>query len=516
MVVRLFLFLLLVTPTWALDFGGGFSLKTAHARPTLIADSAVIAPGSEFTLGVAFEMDPGWHLYWRNYGDIGDVPRFDLTLPDGFTAGEVQWPVPQRFESRSFVNFGYEKTVVYLIPVTAPTALPEGEIAISVDANWLVCNEGECVSDDKTLSLVLHGGTETVADSAGNARIAASQALLPRPLADSGLTLSAQQTATHITVTLRGDPLPTKPVLYPHARGLIDYKLTPIMATADDFSMSISFTRPEAPLTEEPAAFSGVLVLDDGVGYEFSSVWGAETAESATPAVVKPMAAGELLGTLLAAFLGGLILNLMPCVLPVVSIKVLSFVKAAGESRRAAMMQGLTFAAGVLVSFWVVAGVLLALRGLGASLGWGFQLQSPIFVLCLVMLLFLMALNMFGVFEIGTRLVGVGAGTSKKGLSGAFFSGVLATVVATPCTAPFMGAALGAALASSALISFTIFTALALGMASPYVILCAFPPLLRMVPKPGEWMIGFKQFLGFLLAATTVWLVGVYGSLEAT
>jgi DsbC/DsbD-like thiol-disulfide interchange protein len=279
---RLFCIFLLLAPAWALDFGGGFQLKSANARPTLVADFATIKPGSEFTLGVSFEMDPGWHLYWRNYGDIGDAPKFDLTMPEGFVADAVLWPTPKRFESRSYVNFGYEKAVVYLIPITAPDPLPEGELAISVNAQWLVCNEGECVSDKKILNLTLQRGSEAIADAAGSALIAASRAQLPE-VADFAVT--AEKTDSQITLTLSGDALPSQAAVFPYARGLIDYKQAPDYEVGEG-KLVIRLARPEAPPAEEPAEFAAVLV-SEGRGLEISAPWGAPAPPQP---VVKPMA----------------------------------------------------------------------------------------------------------------------------------------------------------------------------------------------------------------------------------
>jgi thiol:disulfide interchange protein DsbD len=274
----------------------------------------------------------------------------------------------------------------------------------------------------------------------------------------------------------------------------------------------------------------GILIdKDTGLATEIDVAVGAKAGEGA--ALAPPPAKGPSQGALTApsqgasggdqvtsiwlacilAFLGGLVLNIMPCVLPVLSLKILGFVEQANETDSKPVVHGMAFMFGVLVSFWVLAGILLALRAGGQALGWGFQMQTPGFVLFLAVFFFLFALSLFGVFEVGGGLMGVGAGRDDSGLSGSFGSGVLATLVATPCTAPLMGPALGFALAQPAWASMLVFTTLGLGMATPYVLLTAFPALLKFVPKPGAWMESFKQFLGFMLMATVVWLMWTFG-----
>lgn len=494
-------------------------VRDQHVEAELVADVASIQPGVPFRLGLVLRHDPHWHTYWRNDGDSGLPTRMRWSLPDGFDVSDIRWPYPQRLSLPPLMSFGYEGEAMLVFEVTPPDSLPaEGEVTLSGRASWLMCKE-ICIPGKANLSVTLPVRKETPAPSPHAARFAEAEAA--QPLASDAWQVRAEASDETIVLTVRAadgeDSLPGM-VFFPYEKGIIDNAADQAFSATDGVhTLAIPRTESANPL---PDRLAGVLVTEGEwapgrQALEVDVAWGAEADAATTP----PADAGSgssLPMMILFAFLGGLILNLMPCVFPVISLKVMGFVQQAGEHPKQVRQHGLVFAAGVLVSFWALSGVLLALRAGGAALGWGFQLSSPVFLIALIALFFVMALNLFGVFEIGVSLTGAGQEVSGKGgWSGSFFSGVLATVIATPCSAPLMGAAVGFALAQPAAVSLAIFTSLGAGMAFPYVVLTRYPALLRKLPKPGPWMETMKQAMGFLLAATVVWLFWVLSSLAA-
>ena len=481
----------------------------------LISEVLTLRPGQPTWLALRFQMDPGWHINWRNAGDAGLAPVIQWQLPPGFQTGEIQWPLPERLVVKPLASYGYEGTV--LLPVEIkPAALAAGEVTLRAHVDWLACQD-VCLPGNADVELSI-----PVVDSAPQLDrrwdVEFADARFHLPLGSSDWTVDAGLSDSSIAISVeppawwQGDL--GEIFFLPYASDVIQHAAAQTV-TRDGDRYTVRVPR----ATNNPVApkrIRGILVSSSGwrgegseQALEVDVAFGATTAGAATSSA----STAAPWGPLLFAFLGGLILNLMPCVLPVLSIKVLSLVQSAGQSNKTALAHGLLYTAGVLASFWVLAGLLLALRGAGEALGWGFQLQSPVFVVAMAGVFFLLGLSLFGVFEIGTSIAGLGAGASgRSGALGAFSSGILAVIVATPCTAPFMGSALGYALTQPALLSLLVFTALGIGLALPYVLLASSPRLLRYVPKPGAWMETLKQFLGFLLMATVVWMAWVLGN----
>jgi thiol:disulfide interchange protein DsbD len=538
--ILLLLLLAAIVSARASDFipppaeGVSKSVTQPHVTAELISETPFVAPGKPFLVALHLHMDPGWHTYWINYGDAGLTTRITWTLPPGFNTGPIQWPVPEIHMMGPLTTYGYGGDV-YLLTTLTPPANFSGAVTVGAHATWLVCRE-ECIPGKADLALHLASAAQPAPKDA-QAFFAAARARLPAP--DTRWNVQGSYDAS--TMTLQFTDLTGAS---PRVGGaLYFFPEQPNVLDAREDPRAIDFQHPPGgwswPLVlqqngEKPDHLSGILVSDQplletgakSVYLPAFPVAGATAAPAPAPppaAAMKtpaPRATASappafLLPALGAAFLGGLILNLMPCVLPVLSLKVFSLIRHAGENPRGAWRQGAAFTAGVVLSFWALAGVLLILRAAGSHLGWGFQMQSPGFVLTLVFVFFLLALNLFGVFELGTSLVGLDARAAghSNGLFGSFLNGALATLAATPCTAPFMGSALGFAAQQPPAVSLLIFTMLALGMAAPYLLLTVFPGALRLVPRPGAWMEAVKQFMGFLLLATVIFLVYVFGAL---
>ena len=498
-------------------------VSTGHVEAELLAERNAIVPGQPLTVALRLAMQRGWHTYWRNPGDSGLPTTLAWKLPDRFSAGPIQWPPPRAIPVGPLMNFGYEGEVLLLADVTAPRELPEGKpVTLSARADWLVCKE-ICIPEGADLSLSLPVAGTAQPDARWAAAIASARAALPRPL--DGVAVSATGAGRDIVLALtaaHGGIDPGELYFFPDKAGLIEPAAAQRLAReGDSWKLTLSVANQRVG---DARRVSGVLVATNGIaGQRASSVdvplQGSIVAASAPPPSAPaplplPVETERLsLGFALAfAFAGGILLNLMPCVFPVLSLKVLGFAMHGGD-RAAMRLHGLAFAAGVLVSFWLLAAGLVALRAAGGELGWGFQLQSPAVVAALAVLFFVMALNLSGVFDFG-RFVPSSVATweAHRPLLNDALSGVLAVVVASPCTAPFMGAALGYALAAPRGITFGVFTALGFGMALPYLALAFFPRWRARLPRPGPWMQRLKQLLAFPLYATVLWLAWVLGA----
>jgi thiol:disulfide interchange protein DsbD len=497
----------------------------AQVKATLVADVTSVQPGRPFTAALRLEHTPHWHTYWLNPG-TGLVTTLAWKLPAGFTAGAIQWPAPQTLVDKSgtIVGNGYEGDLLLPVTITPPATLPPGTtVTLKTAAEWLMC-ENSCMPGNAELQLTLNVSADAPKpDATFGPRLTAVLADLPR--ADAGWQLAATRSGKTITLTVArvqtGAHTPVNLRFFADDN-LVAYELP--QTVTPDGKGGFVLTLPVSPDGPQDAKnLAGVLTSENGwrpdgvlrglrVDVPFGQagqVSGLPKGGSQTrPAVAAP--AASLLGTLALALVGGLILNLMPCVFPVLGIKILGFVNQSGHDKRKVVMHGLVFALGVLLSFWTLATVLAILRAGGDKIGWGFQLQSPAFVFTLAAVMLVFAMNMSGVFEFGLSATGVGSGLQmQSGFAGSFFTGVLATVVATPCSAPFLAPALGAALALSTVESFAIFTAIALGLAAPYLLLSIFPGAIKVLPRPGAWMETFKQFMAFPLYATVGYLVWV-------
>ena len=498
------------------------TVKTEHVDAQLLAERVSAQPGKPIIVGLQLRMAPHWHTYWKNPGDSGLPTKIQWVLPEGWKSGAIQWPYPKPLPIGPLTNYGYEDEVVLLSELTPPANAPAGTAKIVARAEWLVCKD-VCIPEKGELDLALPvSASEGAVDPRAQAAIKLAQSNLPAE--PKGWKFESAVVGKSLVVRMtppEGQSAPPKATFFPERENVIE-NAAPQKLTRDGRGLRVEMQLVE-PIDPRLKEITGVAVADAGWGG-----LGKAIEVSAPAATLPPVAAGSTSpsqpsgdsgiggSTLLAlafAFLGGVFLNLMPCVFPVLGIKVMGFVEHAHGDPRAMRLQGVVFGVGVLVSFLALAGIMLALRSTGVQLGWGFQLQSPTFVVLLAALFFILALNLSGVFEWGAFAQSMTSDLTAKGrYADAFLSGVLASVVATPCTAPFMGAAVGFTLSQSVGISLAVFAMLGLGMALPVVALSLFPALLRKLPKPGAWMETFKQVLAFPLYATVAWLAWVVGA----
>ena len=468
------------------------AVKAPHVEVTLVAETAAVEAGRDLHVGLRFVPEHGWHVYWRNPGDSGEAPRVAWRLPAGFTAGDFQWPAPDRIPVGPLANYGYDGPALLPVTITVPGNLPAASpVQLHADAHWLVCNEDECIPGSAPLNLELPVTPNDPPLSAEAPLFDAARKRMPQRL-PSGQTITATHDADFWTLEAHGVPPNAKPFFFPFDKELIEHaapqEATP---TRDGFTLKIPRA---AQKHDPPKSIDGVITID-GQPY-------AVSMQTTTPA--------PALEPFLFAFLGGVLLNLMPCVFPVLALKAFGLVDLAGEDRSDARAHGVAYTAGVLASFLALGGVVLAVRAGGATIGWGFQLQSPAVIAGLAALFFWMALMLLDVTAVGGSFMGVGNTLAAAGgVRGAFFTGVLATIVATPCSAPFMGTALGYALTQSAAVALGVFLSLGLGLAFPYLAIALVPRLGAFLPRPGRWMDTLKQLLAFPLLGTVVWLTWV-------
>lgn len=485
-------------------------IRAEHLEVELIAEYDAIVPGEPLSVAFRFVLDPEWHLYWLNPGDAGLAPRVFWSLPEGFTAGELQFPAPRRIPAGPLVSFGFDEELILLCEITPPTDLEVGQsVSLSTEVDWLVCRV-ECIPGIAQLTLQLPIVNDTPSYSEENHKIfARARERLPIVTERISASGEAQERQLILRFNLpKTFPADTSLYFFPQQKGIIDNSAAQGIAY-DSSGVTLTVARATV-YTDRVEHIAGLLVGGAESDLHRGIAVSIPINDRAVPA---PMTAtiNGLLQALVFAFIGGLLLNLMPCVLPVLSLKILGFVQQVNHSRAETLKHSGLFLLGVLVTFWILAGAMLVLRAGGVHLGWGYQLQSPAFIVVLGSFMFLMALNLFGVFEVGSSLTGIGARDARGGAIGSFVSGITATVVATPCTAPFMGTALGFSLSQPPLVTLAIFTMLGTGMAAPFVLGTNIPALVRFIPKPGRWMETLKQFMGFLLAATVVWLIWVLG-----
>lgn len=514
-----------VLPLLALLLGSGASagvVETEHLNVELVAERQAFVAGAANWTGLRLEHEPHWHTYWENAGDTGLPTRLEWTLPPGWSASEIAWPAPERLQVGELFNFGYSGTNVLPVAIHVPADATAGNSArVTVQASWLVCKE-ECIPGKATLELTLPVAAAGSEPAPTPAAAALRAALAQRPVpADWTASLAVNGDAVDLRV--RGTSLPAADGLdvFPLHRQILSNAPPTISRNGD--ALVVTTARSDY-FTAAPASLDLVFVQrrsGEVRAWQVAAPWpgtikavsGSNAAPSAAAgasgSTASTSGAGGLGVALLFALLGGLVLNLMPCVFPVLSLKALSLAESA-HSPRQARRDGLAYLAGAVAGFLVLAAALLALRAAGQSLGWGFQLQSPLLVALLAYLMVALGLSLSGVFVIGARLGGVGQSLADgHGARAAFFTGLLACVVASPCTAPFMGPALGYALTQPALAALAVFAALGVGLASPIVALSYVPVLARWLPRPGIWMDTFKQAMAWPLYVTAVWLVWV-------
>lgn len=483
---------------------------SSPTKAELISSVNSIQPGEPFWVGLLLKMEPGWHVYWKNPGSTGFAPSIDWELPKGFIASDIHWPSPLKMTKDNYVSFGYEGEILLPIQITPPKNLELSEsITLKGKSSWLTCKDS-CIPGNQSVELtlpILNNAPEPNPTWQNTFEIALSQ--LPQDPSNWTVNayLSKDQYGLLIEPTSTEVPTPQSIEFFPSNTDINIDQPQKLEKTDSGYFLTL-------PLSETvPKHLQGVLINQEGWSPDGKikafniDIKGHkdQTIEIKTQTV-------SLAKAMIFAFIGGLILNLMPCVFPILGLKVLGFMKHAGEGVWKARMHGLVFTLGVLASFLALASLLLILRAGGELIGWGFQLQSPFFIIFLCFLLILISLNFLGVFEIGTSLLSLGSGSSNnQGYFGTFSSGILATVLATPCTAPFMGTALGFALTQPPYYSLCIFSAVAIGMSMPYLVLSFSPALIKYLPRPGSWMETFKQAMAFPLIATVLWLLWVFG-----
>jgi thiol:disulfide interchange protein/DsbC/DsbD-like thiol-disulfide interchange protein len=484
-------------------------ITTAHAEVRLASEVDAFAPGMPFRLGLHFKLAEGWHIYWSNPGSAGQPPEVEFVLPEGAKASEIVWPTPLRVPEGPAMTYSYLDEVLLPLSLTTPPGL--GSLPIKAKASWLIC-EKICVPEQGELRLDLPVGAPT--PSAEAPLFAAADARIPVPS-----PYAATVTADGVLSLTGGDGSLASvrdASFLPAAWGEID-DLAPQTFTFADGKLSLALKPGQ---TFDPSHVAGTVVLKDAGGRErFLSI--AATPEGATPATAAPapepakspavpVADLGVLATLAFAFLGGLILNLMPCVFPILAMKAVAVAGLAGHARGAVRAHAVSYTLGVLVAFAALGGLLLSLRSAGAAAGWGFQFQSPAFVAGMGWLLFAVGLNLSGVFEFDLGFSSAGDGLTRLGgHAGSFFTGLLAVLVATPCTAPFMGAAIAAAATAPVALVMLIFLVMGLGLAAPYGWLAFAPGAAAWLPRPGRWMLVLRQALAFPMYGAAVWLVWV-------
>jgi thiol:disulfide interchange protein len=494
-----------------------FGAPEQHVAAELISATDAVVPGQPLVLGLKLKHEPEWHTYWQVPGDSGLPTRIEWKLPAGFKAGSIEWPAPKRLPAGPLVNYGYEGETVLLTSLQVPSDLRVGaSVRLQGKAEWLECKD-VCIPGGSDIALTLPVKASANPSSAAGL-ISATQALVPRSIAGLAGQATIDGKRLKLAMALPAGRSASRLEFFPLEENRVEPS-APQVLKREGNAVELHMT---AAQTAQPdwQALKGVLVANGGPAA--SGGWaGVVELPLAKGEVAPVVAAGStsspssmsLLAALGAAFLGGLILNLMPCVFPVLSLKLIGLAQHRTHSGPMAA-HGVAFAVGVVLSFVLLAGLLIALQQAGSALGWGFQLQTPWVVAALTVLFFIIGLNLLGVFEFtfGSGVANTRAADSLTGKSdwrGSFGTGVLAVIVASPCTAPFMSAALGYAITQPAVLALSVFAALGVGMATPYLLLTLFPQLLAKLPRPGRWMELFKQFMAFPMFATCVWLLWV-------
>jgi thiol:disulfide interchange protein len=495
------------------------SVTTDNAEVELISENKSIQPGETFWIGVRMDLREGWYVYYRNPGDSGMPLMVEWMHDKDFSIGEFQWPYPVWIDAGGGLSsYGYYGDVLFMMEATAPENLTPGtDYTLKAEADWLIC-EKVCIPEYADLELTLTVSNEDVEyNEEWLSYFADTRSKLPVKLDYWNAEVSFEGSKATLNLSTDAFEVPdyTEITYFAKKEAEIENSAAqPFSIVGNTITMEL---QKSGYKTDEFNRLWGLIYNPDGwdeagtvkamivdVGTEEESI----IAEGSSLSVFS----ARFLIIMGFAFIGGLILNLMPCVFPILSIKVMNFMQMSGHDPSEVRKHGYVFGLGVISSFLVLAGLLLILRATGQELGWGFQLQTPAFIAFMTFLMFGLGLSLMGVFEIGNSLINVaGKAGNSEGMRGSFFSGILATVLATPCTAPFMGTALGVAITLPATTALTIFAMLGLGMAAPYVLLSSFPALIKYLPKPGAWMETFKQLMAFPLFATAIWLIWVFG-----
>lgn len=491
--------------------------NSGRASPTveLVGESEQAVKGEVVRVGVLIAIPKGEHIYWKNPGRLGMPLRIFWDLPAGCELLEEHWPTPEVFEEEGTVYFGYKHSTMVVADIHVSKNLEGSQLEIKARVEWLSCGES-CIPGSSERTLILPIGQGPLIPNSQES-LAFSRALTAQP----------RQLDAAITISYQTDGLD---VLVKEGKSNGAAKAWFIAENTRDFACA------EGDLPEgehariwrlkhfernmpKGAGLSGILVFTDDSGRVIAAYQVQEHQVQQLPAL-----SWGFCSILLMAFVGGVLLNIMPCVLPLITLKVFSLIKSAADHHSSSVVSGVWFTLGAIASFWGLAFCAWLLKILGQNIGWGFQLQEPMFVAVLVLIFFLFALSSLGVFEMGMICLSLGKKLQKEGGSsarkhqrwGAFFNGVLTTFVTTPCTGPFLGSVFGLVMAVSFVKQIAIFTAIGLGMASPYLLFASFPKMLAILPKPGPWMSTFKQLTGFMLLATATWLIWIFGEETST
>ena len=493
------------------------AVKTSHVEAELVAETRTAAPGATLNVALHQKIIPGWHTYWRNPGDAGEPTSLDWTLPTGWSAGGIIWPQPERFQSGPLMNYVFSTEVWLPVPITVPADAKPGKVQLIANVTWLVCKD-VCVPETVKLTMPVVVGAPGVSPQPDpNAKaVAETIANAPKP-AGLKATFAYVAKGEQVKLTVGGAALKgldlSHAYFFPYDGTVLDHVKAQTSAKAGaGLTMTLpagyAFTHNKAP-----AKLEGIIAFGPNKAIEVSATPAKRADLAAGPSAAGGSddgGVGGLPGALAFAFIGGLILNLMPCVFPVLSIKAAALVRHLDHPGKA-RAEGLVFMAGCVLTFVVLAGALILAQQAGQAVGWGFQLQSPAVVAVLTLLMLAVALNLSGVFEIGLSVQSAGSGlASKGGLAGSFFTGVLAVVVAAPCTAPFMAGAIGWAFTQPPLAALSVFVALGLGLAFPFTLIAFVPGLFKRLPRPGAWMEGLKKTLAFPMYGSAAWLAWVF------
>ena len=491
-------FFLILLSTASFSLWSDSFFKASDSTIEIISESKTMNAGDELLLGLQFKLSPGWHTYWKNPGDAGEGASVTWSLPEGIKASEILWPGPETIPVEPLMTFGYEDEITLLTNISASetTVFPA---ILKAKISWYTCKD-ICVPQEANLELTIKGGDKR--DTSFTNQLSTILLDLPKNL-PSQHRVEALDDSYFLQMELKDDASINSAYFFPEEYGLISYSKKQITEINNN-SLSLQVPGSEVDLKLEK--FAGVLLLNSQNSSQFFNV----SLDLGNEQKAEAFSLMDLVITIVFAFIGGLILNVMPCVFPILSIKILSFVEQSEGSRKKMIQHGLSFSAGVLITFLSIAGLLLVLKAGGESIGWGYQLQSPLMVTLLIYLFVAIGITFMSNLILGGQLAQLGNFTQGySDITGSFLTGVLAVIVASPCTAPFMGSAVGIALLQPGFSTVAIFLSLGMGFAAPYLLLSFYPSLLRVLPKPGAWMETMKQFMAFPMWASALWLTWV-------
>ena len=495
--VKLSLFLILLLTTSSSLWSDSF-FQASDSSVEVTSESEAMMKGDELLLGLNFKLTPGWHTYWKNPGDAGEGASVTWQLPKGFQASEILWPGPEAIPVEPLMTFGYEDEITLLTKIKALDAAVFPAI-VKAKVSWYTCKD-ICVPQEANLELTIQNGEKVntfFANELSNVFLN-----LPKELS-SKHRVEALDDNYFLQMELDGNTPVSSAYFFPEEYGLSSYSKEQILEINKN-SLSLQISQSEVNLKLQN--FAGVLLLNNQDSRTFFNV----NLNLNNNQKQESLSISELVLTIIFAFIGGLILNAMPCVFPILSIKILNFVEQSEGSKEKMIQHGLSFSAGVLVTFLSIAGLLLLLKSGGESIGWGYQLQSPLMVTILIYLFVAIGITFMSNLVLGGQLAQLGNINQGYGdITSSFLTGVLAVIVASPCTAPFMGSAVGIALLQPGFITIAIFVSLGLGFAAPYLLLSFYPSLLKVLPKPGAWMETLKQFMAFPMWGSALWLTWV-------